>query len=494
MRLSVKTAAMAILVSLGVTACSSGGSGGGSSAPANNPEQAKQIEALKKQVEAEQQAVESAQNNANQASEKVKASEAAQAKAEAELAKAQQALENAEAATAAEKAKAQAAADKAAEDLAAANKALEAAKAETLAEQEKAQAAADKAAEDLAAANKALEAAKAETLAEQKKAQAAADKAAEDLAATNKALEAAKAEALAEQEKAQAAADKAAEDLAATNKALEAAKAEALAEQEKAQAAADKAAKDLAAAQQEAEKAKAELAKLQEKQRYWDSTWRYLGIDDPNSPQRATASRSSMKIDLSQYPESDKVKQLVVVDSNNAKLGTAYFINQAYSSYEQFVPEDVSMDASYWSNNDFVFIPTDANKSSAIQNKMIATYSGSALDRNYHNDEDRSGWVTKAKFSLTADFAQNTVEGAITERENKAPDIKLEQGTIGSSVTNQYINMPYMGFSGNATLTRKNGSVRTGEYIGFFAGPDVVEVVGSVNNLGGQTSFGGKRQ
>lgn len=118
MRLSVKTAAMAILVSLGVTACSSGGGGGGSSAPANNPEQAKQIEALKKQVEAEQQAVKSAQDNANQASEKVKASEAAKAKAEAELAKALQALKDAENATAEEKAKAQSAADKAAKDLA----------------------------------------------------------------------------------------------------------------------------------------------------------------------------------------------------------------------------------------------------------------------------------------------------------------------------------------------------------------------------------------
>ncbi|MCT8525541.1 hypothetical protein QA264_04595 [Glaesserella parasuis] len=109
---------MAILVSLGVTACGSGGSGGGSSAPTNNPEQAKQIEALKKQVEAEQQAVKSAQDNANQASEKVKASEAAKAKAEAELAKALQALKDAENATAEEKAKAQSAADKAAKDLA----------------------------------------------------------------------------------------------------------------------------------------------------------------------------------------------------------------------------------------------------------------------------------------------------------------------------------------------------------------------------------------
>ncbi|MCT8703470.1 hypothetical protein KZ444_01035 [Glaesserella parasuis] len=116
--MSVKTAAMAILVSLGVTACGSGGSGGGSSAPTNNPEQAKQIEALKKQVEAEQQAVKSAQDNANQASEKVKASEAAKTKAEAELAKALQALKDAENATAEEKAKAQSAADKAAKDLA----------------------------------------------------------------------------------------------------------------------------------------------------------------------------------------------------------------------------------------------------------------------------------------------------------------------------------------------------------------------------------------
>lgn len=414
MRLSVKTAAMAILVSLGVTACSSGGGGGGSSAPTNNPEQAKQIEALKKQVEVEQQAVKSAQNSANEATEKVKAVEAAKAKAEDELVKAQQALKNIETANATEKAKAQAAADKAAKDLAEANKALEAAKAETLAEQAKAQAAAEQAAKDLATANKALEVAKAETLAEQEK------------------------------------------------------------------------------AQQDVEKAKAELAKLQEKQLYLDSTWRYLGGYDTAS-QRATIGRSSVKIDLSKYPESDDVRQIDVVNDDGINVGKAYFINQAYSSYEQFIPDDVSSQT-YYSGNDFVFIPTDAAKSSAIQNRIRATYTGLALDRNYNNDTDSSGSVTKAKFSLTADFAQNTVEGAITERENGRADIQLEQGVISSPVTNQYINMPYMGFSGVAKTTRKSGAIRTGEYIGFFAGPNAEEVVGSVNNLGGLTSFGGKRQ
>lgn len=414
MRLSVKTAAMAILVSLGVTACSSGGGGGGSSAPTNNPEQAKQIEALKKQVEVEQQAVKSAQNSANEATEKVKAVEAAKAKAEDELVKAQQALKNIETANATEKAKAQAAADKAAKDLAEANKALEAAKAETLAEQAKAQAAAEQAAKDLATANKALEVAKAETLAEQEK------------------------------------------------------------------------------AQQDVEKAKAELAKLQEKQLYLDSTWRYLGGYDTAS-QRATIGRSLVKIDLSKYPESDDVRQIDVVNDDGINVGKAYFINQAYSSYEQFIPDDVSSQT-YYSGNDFVFIPTDAAKSSAIQNRIRATYTGLALDRNYNNDTDSSGSVTKAKFSLTADFAQNTVEGAITERENGRADIQLEQGVISSPVTNQYINMPYMGFSGVAKTTRKSGAIRTGEYIGFFAGPNAEEVVGSVNNLGGLTSFGGKRQ
>lgn len=118
MRLSVKTTAMAILVSLGVTACGSGGGGGGSSTSTNNPDQAKQIEALKRQVEAEQQAVKNAQTSANEAAEKVKTVEAAKAKAEAELAKALQALKDAENATAEEKAKAQSAADKAAKDLA----------------------------------------------------------------------------------------------------------------------------------------------------------------------------------------------------------------------------------------------------------------------------------------------------------------------------------------------------------------------------------------
>ncbi|QBQ63153.1 hypothetical protein EXH44_02335 [Actinobacillus indolicus] len=428
MRLSVKTTAMAILVSLGVTACSSGG--GGSSASNDNPEQAKQIEVLKKQVEAERQAVKSAQDNANQASEKVKASEAAKAKAEAELAKAQQALKDAENATAEEKAKAQAAAEKATQDLAAAQQAVKDAETATTAEQAKAQAAADKAAQDLAAAQQAVKDAKAATAAEQAKAQAAADKAAQELAI----------------------------------------------------------------AQQDVEKAKAELAKLQEKQLYWDSTWRYLGGNEPNVSQRVTIGRSSVKIDLSKYPESDDVRQIDVVNDDGINVGKAYFINQAYSSYEQFIPENVSFDTPYWSGNDFVFIPTDANKSSAIQNQITATYTGLALDRNYNNDSDRSGSVTKAKFSLTADFAQNTVEGAITERENGRADIQLEQGVIGSSVANQYIDMPYMGFSGVAKTTRKSGGIRTGEYIGFFAGPDAEEVVGSVNNLGGQTSFGGKRQ
>ncbi|WP_303820472.1 factor H binding protein domain-containing protein, partial [Actinobacillus minor] len=256
------------------------------------------------------------------------------------------------------------------------------------------------------------------------------------------------------------------------------AKAETLAEQEK--------------AQQDVEKAKAELAKLQEKQLYLDSTWRYLGGYDTAS-QRATIGRSSVKIDLSKYPESDDVRQIDVVNDDGINVGKAYFINQAYSSYEQFIPDDVSSQT-YYSGNDFVFIPTDAAKSSAIQNRIRATYTGLALDRNYNNDTDSSGSVTKAKFSLTADFAQNTVEGAITERENGRADIQLEQGVISSPVTNQYINMPYMGFSGVAKTTRKSGAIRTGEYIGFFAGPNAEEVVGSVNNLGGQTSFGGKRQ
>lgn len=426
MRLSVKTAAMAILVSLGVTAC---GSGGGSSAPANNPDQAKQIEALKKQVEAEQQATQSAQNNADEAAEKVKAVEAAKAKAEAELTKAQEALKNVENATATEKAKAQAAIEQATKDLAAAQQAVKDAEAATAAEQAKAQAAAEQAAKDLEAASKALEDAKAETLAEQAKAQAAAEKAAQDLAI----------------------------------------------------------------AQKDIEKVKAELVKLQEKQLYLDSTWRYLGGNEPNVSQRVTIGRSSVKIDLSKYPESDDVRQIDVVNDDGINVGKAYFINQAYSSYEQFIPENVSFDTPYWSGNDFVFIPTDANKSSAIQNQITATYTGLALDRNYNNDSDRSGSVTKAKFSLTADFAQNTVEGAITERENGRADIQLEQGVIGSSVTNQYINMPYMGFSGVAKTTRKSGAIRTGEYIGFFAGPNAEEVVGSVEGVGGQTSFGGKR-
>ncbi|ATW42791.1 hypothetical protein Q7Z28_05630 [Glaesserella parasuis] len=386
MRLSVKTAAMAILVSLGVTACGSGGSGGGSSAPTNNPEQAKQIEALKKQVEAEQQAVKSAQNSANEATEKVKAVEVAKAKAEAELAKAQQALKNIETANATEKAKAQAAAEKAAQDLATANKALEATKAETLAEQAKAQAAADKAAKDLATANKAVEAAKAETLAEQAKAQAVAEQAAKDLATANKALEAAKAETLAEQAKAQAAADKAAKDLAEAQQAVkdtEAATEKAIKELAEAQDKIERLENELIPYRQEEERKRQEqeeLARQQEelerikKEAYTsdDSTWRQLNNSSVNPVKKQLFPKFSYgnildnsyisynysdsdasfslnnNIDLSTFEVIDDVQRTdlnaikttttysrgeKIIKQEEVNIGNLYFVNQPYSTY-----------------------------------------------------------------------------------------------------------------------------------------------------------------
>ncbi|OOF85865.1 hypothetical protein BKG93_04085 [Rodentibacter ratti] len=117
MNLFVKKTALAILVSLGIIACNSSGGGSASSGPANNPEQAKQIEALKKQLEAEQEAVKNAQTAVT--SEQTKAKAAAD-KAAQDLAAAQKALQDAQNATTAEQVKAQAAANKAAQDLAAA--------------------------------------------------------------------------------------------------------------------------------------------------------------------------------------------------------------------------------------------------------------------------------------------------------------------------------------------------------------------------------------
>ncbi|MDG6337191.1 factor H binding protein domain-containing protein [Glaesserella parasuis] len=481
MRLSVKTAAMAILVSLGVTACGSGGSGGGSSAPTNNPEQAKQIEALKKQVEAEQQAVKNAE--AATAAEQAKAQAAAE-KAAQDLAKAQEAVRNAEAATAAEQAKAQAAANKAAQDLAKAQEAVRNAEAATAAEQAKAQKAAEKAERDLAAAQEAVRNAEAATAAEQAKAQAAAEKAAQDLAKAQEAVRNAEAAMAAEQAKAQAAAEKAAQDLAAAQNQISALEAE------------------LAPVREEAERKRQE-AEAEEKK--WEflkdgNAWRYVEKSsyDNNSivyggedkvgqlvlQNQAKHWALQKAVNFNESGISDNVSTLPIYATRKTLSGdkevqvaNAHFVNQQYSTYinwsynpDLLTNDDVHRTATY------IALPTTTN-SDYLKSATTATYSGKAIKRNWDDN-----LISTGDFSLTANFQTEKVTGAITNLDGR--DYVFNEGNISISPKNNLI------FSGIVDMTGLYGGINT-NYKGVFAGPNAEEVVGTAGN---RVSFGGKRQ
>ena len=488
MRLSVKTAAMAILVSLGVTACSSGGGGGGSSAPANNPEQAKQIEALKKQVEAEQQAVKSAQNNANQASEKVKASETAKAKAEAELAKAQQALKNVENATAAEKAKAQAAAEQAAKDLAAANKAVEAAKAATVAEQAKAQAAADKAAKDLAEAQSKIELLENE-LAPYRQEEERKRQEQEELARQQEELERIKKEAYTSD-------DSTWRYIKTDNKA------------------------DGALQDTNPKMVTSSIPQLH-----------YQSLPTDNSVYRVL---ETSKLDLSKFDKSDAIHIIPVTavektilykqgketteTKNLGNVGSVYFTNQNYSTYMNFAQPEVLVDNNkyvqpfygegqsehirVYNSPTYVALATPKDADS-ITSGVVATYKGKAIETVVNQDFKPNGdhypenaygtqtlttKVSGGNFELTADFKNGLVSGKISNLLSGNSDYQLNEGKIKQE--NFYDNslgiVEMVTFEGKAN----NGSFDK-DYKGIFAGPNAEEVVGTVGN---DISFGGKRQ
>ncbi|WP_303820513.1 factor H binding protein domain-containing protein [Actinobacillus minor] len=479
MRLSVKTTAMAILVSLGVTACSSGG--GGSSASNDNPEQAKQIEVLKKQVEAERQAVRSAQDNANQASEKVKASEAAKAKAEAELAKAQQALKDAENATAEEKAKAQSAADKAAKDLSVAQQALKNAESITAAEKAKAQAAANKAAQDLATAQQALKNAENTTAAEKAKAQVTVDKLAQDLATAKQALKNAENATAAEKAKAQAAADKAAQDLAeAQDKiaSLEEELAPIRAEAERKRLEAEEEAKKWAFLTQSGEWrhiARGDGLKGYAEHAYIDGKAWYLY---PIGASESLVLQNG--IDFNKNTISNNVQILPVYASRQSisgekqtfQVANVHFINQEYSTYLNWSYSDNINDDDLRRSAGYVALPTSQN-SEYIKTPVIATYQGKALGIENYNIDTKN--VYEGEFSLIADFKNESVKGNIANLNGK--NYVLEKGNINISDQGNLI------FSGKVDNNL--------DYKGVFSGPNAEEVVGTA---GTDISFGGKRQ
>lgn len=466
MRLSVKTAAMAILVSLGVTACSSGGGGGGSSAPANNPEQAKQIEALKKQVETEQQAAKSAKSDANQVSEKLKESEIAKAKAETELAKAQEALKNAENTTAAEKAKAQAAVEKAAQDLAAAQQAVKNAEAATAAEQAKAQAAADKAAKDLAKAREDIAKLEAELSPYLEEAKRKAQEEAERLAEEQRRLE--------EAQKTFTAESSTWRHTGENNNA---------------------------------------------RSRYFlpnGDHFEWLGNDTQSGFDRVVAD----KINFYEAPTDDEVHVSKItakgisqrlqngnmedVATNLGEKGTIYFVNQPYSTYASWVGNGgtthnynfgLDYELSYTtgaikSKSGFVALQTE-NTAEFITQGNSATYKGKAIETGYIEKEDNAGMKTYTPYqsvgnlTLDANFKTGVVSGNIQNL--KSGNYDLNNGNIVSS--NDAVV-----FSG--TVSQQNSVLNNYSYLGYFAGPNAEEAVGIVTYLPDThtISFGGKRQ
>lgn len=230
-------------------------------------------------------------------------------------------------------------------------------------------------------------------------------------------------------------------------------------------------------------------------------SWRYLG-NKPNNPESVGIERTAgdLYIDLSTSPVSDEIVRIPVL-RDNQEVGTSYFINQRYSSFSNYLPKEfMSWEEAekqpFVSAHDYVFLPTNPNQSELVKNDGSATYQGKTLERNYTSETTNEGNVTSAKFSLTANFADKTVNGSITERESSRPDIQLKTGSIYENLTqlgDADQDFGHLGFKGEASSFRKNGTERVGKYVGFFAGPNAEEVVGYVEGQGGDISFGGKR-
>ncbi|AHG85635.1 hypothetical protein F544_4020 [Bibersteinia trehalosi USDA-ARS-USMARC-190] len=502
--MSIRKTTLASLILLGLTACSSGGSGGSSNnvaKPNTQPQTTQQQtdkaaaeKAAKEKAEAERLAAEKAANEKAEA-ERLAAEKAAKEKAEAErLAAEKAAKEKAEAERlAAEKA----AKEKAeAERLAAEKAAKEKAEAERLAAEKAAKEKAE--AERLAAEKAAKEKAEAERLAAEKAAKEKAE--AERLAAEKAAREKAEAERLAAEKAAKEKAE--AERLAAEKAAKEKAEAERLAAEK---AAREKAEAERLAAEKAEQERQAKIAQLK-------PIAVEAGLDEGTAERLADQNSSKTPDEFKKIAEDYKLQLdiaqakgisngiypvgLITNTKGSSSVSTSNALTRAnrihkvvYNQPYSVVIADYSGNVAY--NNQTGQIISDNRASSiqvrglktteeAIPNEGTATYVGKAFngtiksEYDWNTSESKES-VIEGKTTYNVDFNTRTGSGKIT---GLGDDVILAQGEI----------------SGTGITSSARQSYRSGQYFLDFYGPKAQEIGGKVTLEGKDTiGFGGTR-
>lgn len=158
-------------------------------------------------------------------------------------------------------------------------------------------------------------------------------------------------------------------------------------------------------------------------------------------------------------------------------MGKARFVNQNYSTY--FVLNPANGDKPV---GGYIFkeLPQDNSVWNRPLDKAIVTYQGKVLgykeerlDTTDVYSLERTFKPTQGDITLKANFAKNTVSGAVTNRSgyDDNRDLDLEETRI--SKINDYQGYIGIGFSGN---------IETGGYYkGVFVGPKAEEVVGFID-------------
>ncbi|TCT12314.1 lipoprotein GNA1870-like protein [Bibersteinia trehalosi] len=474
--MSIRKTTLASLILLGLTACSSGGSGGSSNNVAKPNTQPQTTQQQTDKAAAEKAAKDKAE------AERLAAEKAAKEKAEAERLAAEKAAK--------EKAEA--------ERLAAEKVAKEKAEAERLAAEKAAKEKAE--AERLAAEKAAKEKAEAERLAAEKAAKEKAE--AERLAAEKAAKEKAEAERLAAEKAAKEKAEAERERLAAEKAAKEKAEAERLAAEK---AAKEKAEAERLAAEKAEQERQAKVAQLK-------PIAAEAGLDEETAESLADQNSSKTPDEFKKITEDYKLQLdiaqakgisngthpvgLITNTKGSSSVSTSNALTRAnrihkvvYNQPYSVVIADYSGNVAY--NNQTGQIISDNRASSiqvrglktteeAIPNEGRATYVGKAFNGTIKSEYD---WNTRestesiieGKTTYNVDFNTRTGSGKIT---GLGDDVILAQGEI----------------SGTGITSSARQSYRTGNYNLDFYGKEAQEIGGKVTLEGKDTiGFGGTR-
>ncbi|MBE2894248.1 transferrin-binding protein-like solute binding protein [Spirabiliibacterium falconis] len=208
---------------------------------------------------------------------------------------------------------------------------------------------------------------------------------------------------------------------------------------------------------------------------------------------------------------------LEVKDKDGTLLGRFQFVNQSYSSYGTFVPEDTQYNygEKYSYDNLAMFLATPTTEAQFAQQKGTATYSGHTLG---YVDGPKGETPTQGYMgdvSLNVNFDTKMIDGKVTARQdgftkyspsftddNKNPtaegieltksDLILEKTEIKVS-KNGTMSFGEGAYNNVAVIKNNGEKIGFNKYSGTFAGPNADEIVGQIGGGEERIAFGASR-